>query len=144
MKLNNSKKLFSIAGLLVVFGFLILGLAPLEALAQATAPAQTTAERCAAFKSQFSLSGGANIINAPVYCSASELTLKIINYIIAFSGTITILFLIIGGFMYLTSAGNEEATEKGKKILVNSVIGLVIIIMSFAIVRIVASTLTLK
>jgi hypothetical protein len=43
----------------------------------------------------------------------------------------------------MTSAGNEEQAEKGRKILINSVIGLAVIIMSTAIVTIVASALTL-
>ena len=60
----------------------------------------------------------------------------------AISGTVVILFLIYGGFIYLTSAGNDEAAEKGKKILINAVIGLVVIIMSTAIVTIVSGLLS--
>ena len=41
-----------------------------------------------------------------------------------------------------TSAGNEEQSEKGKKILINSVIGLVVIILASAIVRIIAGLIT--
>ncbi len=77
------------------------------------------------------------------YCTASGLALFVINTLIGFSGVVAILFLIVGGFFYLTSAGNEEQSEKGKKILVNSVIGLVVIIMASAIVRILASVVTL-
>ena len=56
---------------------------------------------------------------------------------------LAVLFLIIGGFYYITSAGNEEQAEKGRKTLINSIIGLVVIILSYTIVRIVASTITI-
>ena len=150
MTINSIKKLFSAAALAVIFSFLALGLVPLAAFAQAanpppsTAAPQTTQARCAAFKSQFTLSSGVSVIGGPVYCSASKLLADEITYIIDFAGIICILFLIIGGFFYMTSAGNEEQSEKGKKILVNAIIGLVIIMMSYAIVRIVATTLALK
>jgi cytochrome bd-type quinol oxidase subunit 2 len=77
-----------------------------------------------------------------VFCSASELILTAINYALIISGSVTVLFIIIGGFWYLTSAGNDEQAEKGKKTLVNAVIGLVVIILSFAIVRIISNTFT--
>jgi hypothetical protein len=75
------------------------------------------------------------------YCTAAGLATFAIQTIIQFSGVVAALFLIVGGFLYLTSAGNEEQTEKGKKILVNSVIGLVVIILAYAIVSIIGSVL---
>ncbi|MCL5775237.1 MAG: hypothetical protein M1333_03440, partial [Patescibacteria group bacterium] len=56
-------------------------------------------------------------------------------------GVIAVVFIIVGGYMYLTSAGNEEAAEKGRKVLTNAIIGLIIIILSAAIIRIVVNTL---
>jgi fucose 4-O-acetylase-like acetyltransferase len=76
------------------------------------------------------------------YCTASGLAMFAIQTLINFSGVVAVLFLIVGGFFYLTSAGNEEQSEKGKKILINSVIGLVVIILASAIVRIIAGLVT--
>ncbi len=70
-----------------------------------------------------------------------EVITKLINLGLGFAAIVTVVFLIIGGFWYLTSAGSEELAEKGRKTLVNSIIGLVIIIMAFAIVRIVGNLL---
>ena len=92
------------------------------------------------FNGAFSWITSSNIKN---FCTAGGLAIFVINTLINFSAVIAILFLIVGGFFYLTSAGNEEQSEKGKKILVNSVIGLVVIIMASAIVRILASVVTL-
>jgi hypothetical protein len=156
MKNNKIKFILNAGALLSAVAVWFLMLLPLQTLAQtppippSVAAAQSTTDRCNNFKNQFTLSpsssssGGTNIISAPVYCSASQLILVVINYLMEFSGVITILFLIIGGFMYVTSAGNEEQSEKGKKILVNAVIGLVVITMSYAIVRIVGATLAGK
>ena len=53
----------------------------------------------------------------------------------------TSLFLIIGAFRYLTSSGNEEAAEAAKKMMTNAVVGLIIIIMSFAMIYIITRAL---
>lgn len=77
----------------------------------------------------------------PQFCTAQETILWVIERFFLFAGSIAVIFLIIGGFRYLTSAGNEEAAEKGKKTLVTSIIGLAIILLAGAIVRVVANTL---
>ena|SRR3989344_2648957 len=74
--------------------------------------------------------------------SVSGFVLKIINIALAIAGLIAVLFLIIGGFRYITSAGNEEVAENAKKIILNAIIGIVVIILSFVIVRVISSALT--
>ena len=56
------------------------------------------------------------------------------------SRVVAVLFIMLGGFWYLTSAGNEESAEKGQKTLTNAIIGLVVIILAATIVRIIANT----
>lgn len=124
--------------------FIAIQLLPVAALAQNKAPAQSTEDRCKAFKEGFKLTNNTDIIgDKTVFCSATQLILSVITYVQIIAGTVTALFLMIGGFLYITSAGNEEQSEKGRKILINSVIGLVVIIMSYAIVRVISSLLTL-
>ncbi len=77
----------------------------------------------------------------PNYCTADSLLTEIINKFLIFSGIIATIFIMYGGGMYLLSAGNEERSESAKKVLVNSVIGLVVIVMAFAIVKIVVNTI---
>jgi hypothetical protein len=91
------------------------------------------------FNGAFSWITSSNIKN---FCTAGGLAIFAIQILINFSGVVAVLFLIVGGFFYLTSAGNEEQSEKGKKILINSVIGLVVIILASAIVRIIAGLIT--
>jgi hypothetical protein len=43
--------------------------------------------------------------------------------------------VIYGGFLYVGSGGNEESTGKAKKILIYAAIGIIIILVSFALVN---------
>jgi hypothetical protein len=63
----------------------------------------------------------------------------IINWLLGIAFGIAVLFLIIGGFWYITSAGNEETAEKGKNTAINAIIGIVIIILSYVIVNVVSN-----
>jgi hypothetical protein len=63
----------------------------------------------------------------------------VINWLLGIAFGVAILFLIIGGFWYVVSAGNEETAEKGKNTAINAIIGIVIIILSYVIVNVVAN-----
>ena len=63
----------------------------------------------------------------------------IINWLLGIAFGVAVLFLIIGGFWYITSAGNEETAEKGKNTAFNAIIGIVIIILSYVIVNVVSN-----
>lgn len=58
----------------------------------------------------------------------------IINYALGIAFFVSVIYLIYGGFLYITSAGNEESAEKGKNAIVYSLIGIVVIVLSFVIV----------
>jgi len=62
------------------------------------------------------------------------LIIRAIEIALFFAGAIALLFLIIGGFQYIAARGNEETTEKAKKTISGAILGLIIIIMSYAIV----------
>ena len=70
------------------------------------------------------------------------LLVRIIEWALYAAGGVAVLFLIYGGFQYITSRGNEEQTEAAKKTITAAIIGIVIIIMAFAIVLIVNNVLT--
>ncbi len=71
--------------------------------------------------------------------SVNGLITTVINWMLAIAFGIAVLFLIIGGFWYITSAGNEETAEKGKNTAINAIIGIVIIILSYVIVNVVSN-----
>lgn len=63
----------------------------------------------------------------------------IINWILSITLGVAVLFLIIGGFRYVISAGNEDQAESGKNTVLNALIGIVIIVLSYVIVNVVAN-----
>ncbi len=66
---------------------------------------------------------------------------RIIRVVLGFLGIVALVIVLYGGFVWMTAAGNEERITKAKKILVNGVIGLVIIIMAFSITSFVINKL---
>ena len=59
----------------------------------------------------------------------------IVNYFLFFLGLIATIMVIYGGFLYITSGGDDAQTEKGKNILLYAAIGIIIILISYALVN---------
>lgn len=74
--------------------------------------------------------------------SLRGLVLTIVNTILTFLGVIAVIMIIYGGMLYVTAAGAQEKIDKGKKILMYTVIGIVIIMLSFVIVNAVLGSAT--
>lgn len=71
--------------------------------------------------------------------SVPQIFKTVINWALGIAFGVAVIFLIIGGFRYITSAGNEEAAEKGKSSVINALIGIVIIVLSYVIVNVVSN-----
>lgn len=67
---------------------------------------------------------------------------RIISLLLFVAGGLAVLFVIIGGYQYITAAGNEEQSEKGKKTLVNAIIGVVVIVLAWVIINVVVNTIS--
>ena len=67
------------------------------------------------------------------FASVKNVVTLIFNTIITISGVIFLIMLLIGGIQYLTGAGNEEATGKAKKMMIDAIVGLIIVLASWAI-----------
>jgi len=59
---------------------------------------------------------------------------QIINILLLVAGVVAFLFLLWGGFQYLTAGSNEDQATNGRKIIINAIIGIVIIFLSYSIV----------
>jgi len=83
------------------------------------------------------------IRNTPVMPQADLIGIifKTIQYILAFLGVVAVVVIIIGGFMWMTAAGNDEKVGKAKKIILQGLIGLIIILLAFAIASFVINRL---
>lgn len=58
---------------------------------------------------------------------------SILSTLFVFGGSVAVLFLIIGGYRYVTSQGNPDLIEGAKRTVLYSVIGLVVLFLSAAI-----------
>ncbi|MCK9186336.1 hypothetical protein M0P48_02770 [Candidatus Gracilibacteria bacterium] len=63
------------------------------------------------------------------------LAMDIVNYFLGFLGFLAVLMVIYGGILYVTAAGNEENAKKAKTIIMYAAIGIIIILLSYAIVN---------
>ena len=77
----------------------------------------------------------------PRYCTVSVVVRRVLNILFTLSGVVAVLFIVIGGFQYMASAGNQEIADKGKKTLTYAVIGLIVIILATTIVNITVNLL---
>jgi hypothetical protein len=64
-----------------------------------------------------------------------SLLLTIINYFLGFLGVLAVLMVIYGGVLYITASGDPQKADKGKKIIMYAIIGIVIILLSFALIN---------
>lgn len=66
----------------------------------------------------------------------------IIGSILSFIGVIFMILVIYGGFLWMTARGNEQQVEKAKTLIIQSVIGLIIVLSAYAITSLVGGILT--
>lgn len=64
-----------------------------------------------------------------------DVVVNILNGIIAVSGLVAVIFVIVGGVQYMTSAGDAGKLKKAKDTIIYAVIGLIICVLAFAIVN---------
>ena len=66
---------------------------------------------------------------------------NIINVFMGLLGTVAVVIILYGGFKWMTAGGEAKGTEQAKKLIINGIIGLVIILSSYAIARFVLVSL---
>lgn len=57
------------------------------------------------------------------------------------ASTVSMLYLIYGGYMYLTAGVNADQATQARKIIKNSLIGLIVMILSYIIITVVVNSL---
>ncbi len=69
-----------------------------------------------------------------------QTVVNIISWVLGILALVAVVMIIYGGFIWLTAAGNEEKIEKAKKIIGAAVVGLIVVLLAWAIVIFVAGT----
>jgi len=73
--------------------------------------------------------------------SFRNLILTFLNFFLGFLGLLAVIMVIYGGVLYVTAAGNQEKIDNGKKIIMYAIVGIVIILLAFALVNTILSGL---
>jgi len=81
---------------------------------------------------------GAEIGNAPI----GTVTGKITKAVLSILGLVALVIFIIAGFQWMTSGGNKEKVQGAQKLMGAAIIGLVIVIISYAAVIFIVDSLT--
>jgi hypothetical protein len=66
----------------------------------------------------------------------------IVNILSAIVGVVAVIMIIVGGFRYITSGGNDTSVTSAKNTILYAIIGLVVVALAQIIVRFTLSKLT--
>jgi hypothetical protein len=75
------------------------------------------------------------------HTTAAGILTQIIGWLLALVAVLALAALIWGGIQYIISFGNEKQAESGKKTVLYAIIGLIIVGLSFAIIKTVGTFL---
>jgi hypothetical protein len=92
--------------------------------------------------------GSSVSLNNPLTGSASDVTGgipaiigKIINAVLGIVGSLALLMFVYGGLLWMTAAGRDEKITQGKNIIIWSTLGLIVIFSSYAVVKLLLTSL---
>lgn len=74
--------------------------------------------------------------------SVGDLIKKILNILLTLGGVVAVLFIVLGGYEYITSRGSEERAKSGRKTMTYAIIGLVAILLAFMMVTVLTNLFT--
>ena len=87
---------------------------------------------------------GLNSVGTTIGLSATDprvIVARVINAVLGLLGIITVSLMLYAGFLWMTAGGEGEKVERAQKIIKNCIIGLIIILSSWAITSFVISKL---
>lgn len=68
-----------------------------------------------------------------------NILMGLINLFLIIGGIVAFIFVLLGGWTYLTAGGDSNAAGKGRTMIVNAIIGIIIIFLSYSLVRFVTN-----
>ncbi len=63
---------------------------------------------------------------------------QVVNWLLILSGSVALIFVILSGISFITSGGDQKKIDQAKKTLTYAIIGLLVIFLSFLIIKIIA------
>lgn len=118
----------------IVFASLFALAAPLAVTTGASA-ASIQSNLCKGSNFQISATAGGSCGQGVDASSFNNLLKKAVNIISAIVGVVAVIMIIVGGFKYITSGGDQQKIASAKSTLLYAIIGLVIVALAQVIVH---------
>lgn len=74
--------------------------------------------------------------------SVGQLIQRFLDILLTLAGIIAILFIVLGGYQYITSRGAEDQAKAGRKTMTYAIIGLIAILLAYTGVNLVVRLIT--
>jgi uncharacterized membrane protein len=71
--------------------------------------------------------------------STEELIARVANLFVVVAGIIAFIYLIYSGILYITSGSSPDQARKAQQGLINVIIGIIIIAISYLVIRVVGN-----
>lgn len=82
-------------------------------------------------------------IQNPVGCrDIPECLGRVIQWVLGLVGVLALAGIVYGGFLYITSGGNQDRIEEGKRAVFYSIVGVVIVGLAYAILAFIFGALS--
>ena len=78
---------------------------------------------------------GGNAVNTGGFGSIDSIILNILLLVIILVGLISLAMVLYGGFLYITSRGEQSNIEKSRKVITSAIIGIIIVALSFFLAK---------
>lgn len=88
--------------------------------------------------------GNSNAIYGDNLTQLATLIGRIINYLLAIVGAISIILIIVGGIRFIAAGGDEKATAAAKQTITFAIVGLVIVLLAVLMVNVLGNLLGAK
>ena len=88
---------------------------------------------------------GSGVVSSATGLGAKDpraIAAQVINIILGFLGIVAVVIILLGGFKWMTAGGNEDKVGEARKLITAGIIGLIIILASFAIASFVLTQLS--
>ena len=67
---------------------------------------------------------------------------RAIGLILTVAAVVAFFYLIVSGFQYMTAGGDADKATKARQGIINAIIGIIIILISYIVIRFVATSIT--
>ena len=105
-------------------------------------PQVVFADACDDLRAQLQNAGGGELLNQlPQYCTEGQVYQQLVTVLYGLIGIVAVLFVVYGGYLYMTAGGNDQQRKKGATVLKWAFIGVLVVLAAAVIVNIVVSLL---